>query len=180
MTTVLEGAVLAVVIDRPGHGHDLGQRFVERYWPVLRSSDKHVYPVLNRLARRRLVQATEEPLEPPPPSNRIVGPSYRALGAGVEEWRAWLASPLEYDYALQQVLTRLRAVRRGDWDTMLGILDRFDDVIRHVQERDAPRTRGYDELLDGLVDDFDVAHLDAALTWSERARDRIERRMRDR
>jgi DNA-binding PadR family transcriptional regulator len=81
-------AVLGLVIERPGYGYELVQRFEERIggW---RPSKTAVYPALLRLHTAGLVQRREEAS-----AHRNVT-WYEATEDGRDEFRAWLRTPPE-------------------------------------------------------------------------------------
>jgi PadR family transcriptional regulator, regulatory protein PadR len=54
----LEGLLLAVLVDAPGHGYDLGQRLIERSGGELGVPEGSLYPALHRLERAGHVESS--------------------------------------------------------------------------------------------------------------------------
>jgi transcriptional regulator len=53
----LDGLLLAVLADAPGHGYDLSQRLTQRSGGELGVHEGSLYPALHRLERRGLVES---------------------------------------------------------------------------------------------------------------------------
>jgi DNA-binding PadR family transcriptional regulator len=112
ITSQVTWAVLGLVIERPGYGYELAQRFEEGYGSVLPlHTYSHVYEALKSLERRGLLEATKVPGSQSSRGGSGEKAGYRATEQGKIAYRAWL-------------LTRLEAADR-DWmlvARLLGVL----------------------------------------------------------
>jgi PadR family transcriptional regulator len=59
----LEGLLLAVLVDEPGHGYALSQRLAARSGGQLAAPEGSLYPALQRLERRGLVTSAWEAVD---------------------------------------------------------------------------------------------------------------------
>src|SRR5829696_10215963 len=85
----IQHAVLALLADRPSHGYELKAAFqsaVGPQWGPLNIG--HLYQVLDRLSRDRLVSSQRVAQQVRP--DRVV---YEITGAGRAELRRWLDAP---------------------------------------------------------------------------------------
>ena len=95
-----------------------------------------------------------------------------ATQAGVQDWRAWLSSPVAMPDAMTGTLARLHAVRPGDFLTMLGIIDSYEATLQAmVQRADDPVAS--DDILDRIRLVWNRRELVAQLQWCQQARDII-------
>jgi hypothetical protein len=99
-----------------------------------------------------------------------------ATRAGVEDWRAWLASPIAMPDAMTGALARLYAVRPGDHATMLSIIDRFEAILQRIVQQavDPGEPDGVADRI-GLL--WSRRQLVAQLQWCQHARDIIHEAM---
>jgi len=119
-------AVLALVIERPSYGYELGQRFDRRFNGVLASSMSHVYAALDRLERDKLIA-------PIAVNGRSGGPrqpklQYRVTPAGVRAYDEYASESMRADFPQTEVLGLLAGAVGRDVDTMLKILDEYELV----------------------------------------------------
>src|SRR5580698_9239159 len=56
----LKGAILGLVLERPGHGYDLGARLGARLGPTWAIDPKRLYRMLDQLERAGLISGTVE------------------------------------------------------------------------------------------------------------------------
>jgi DNA-binding PadR family transcriptional regulator len=175
VTAVLEGAVLTLVIEYPGHGHAVGVRFQQRYAGVIRSNKNHVYGTLTRLHRAGLLTASSTPIDARQPSRRLRGKTYYAKSEAVATWREWLQEPLWVRDTVLDMRARMRSVRPDAWDAMIAILDRYEQAVRDEVARRDPLAEAAD-LADLLDRDFYDTQTESALLWIESARERVMRR----
>ncbi len=83
----LKGAILALVLERPGHGYDLGARLGARLGPTWAIDPKRLYRMLDQLERAGLISGTVESDPENPRQHRTV---YRATELAPEALRLWL------------------------------------------------------------------------------------------
>jgi DNA-binding PadR family transcriptional regulator len=164
--------VLSVVIERPGHGYDIGTRAASRYQGLYRLTVQHVYGNLRRLRTEGLIEPMDVDLEGRPLSRRH-GPktTYRATADGARGFRDWLAGPIAPDVARRELFPRLRALRPDDYRSMLRLLDRYEEAvlgsIGYVSAR-TPLT-----IVDELAREDHEASIEGQLRWSDGAREKL-------
>lgn len=122
-------AVLGLVIERPGYGYELVQRFEERIggW---RPSKTAVYPALLRLHTAGLVQRRAEAS-----AHRNVT-WYEATDQGRDEFRAWLSTPPELMPMRDEMYVKIAFATTGDLKHLIEqtreqeqlCLDRIDQL----------------------------------------------------
>lgn len=140
---------------------------------VLRTRLRHAYgqvPVLEKTGLIRIVGHV--PTRP----GREPTPLLAATQAGVEDWRAWLASPITMPDAMTGALSRLKAVRPGDFATMLQIIDRYEALIRRMVHQ-AVEPGEPESVADRLALLWNKRELVAQLQWCQHARDDLYERM---
>jgi DNA-binding PadR family transcriptional regulator len=83
----IKSAVLAVLLEAPGHGYDVAKRVNRRMgWNY---DPKHIYEPLKQLETAGLVWFRKEPIDEPPGFRKVFHPTEAAK----EARRAWLDSP---------------------------------------------------------------------------------------
>ena len=104
--------VLGLLVERPGYGYDLQQRIDARLG-FLRLSESAVYKILERLEREAWIEEAGQ---------RRIGITrrgaprvmYRATALGLDQFRAWMATPCE------------RALLRDELQAKLTVADPED------------------------------------------------------
>lgn len=169
----LVGAVLALVVERSGYGYELAQRLQERLGPSWRFGSPSVYPLLEHLERKGLVQRRERE-QPGQGRERVM---YDATPAGKRWRRAWLAGPVRRESTRSELLAKMVSAQPGDAPLILAALDEYErDIIQLLEEyggEERPAVSGFSGLMLGLVDDDICTLLGADRDWVVRARRRI-------
>jgi hypothetical protein len=140
---------------------------------ILRTRLQHAYDLVPKLKDAELIRVVGSvPTRPGKDPTDLLA----ATQAGVADWREWLAGPITMPDAMTRALSRLYAVRRGDYPTMLAIIDRYEATLQAVVQ----------QAID-LGDPADVAdrigllwnrrELVAQLQWCQNARDVIYEEM---
>ena len=98
---------------------------------------QHAYDLVPKLMDAELIRVVGTvPTRPGKEPTRPLA----ATQAGVADWREWLGGPITMPDAMTRALSRLYAVRRGDYATMLAIIDRYEATLQAVvQQADGPR-----------------------------------------
>ncbi len=139
---------------------------------VLRTRLQHAFELVPKLEEAGLI--------------RVVGtaPSrgtalLAATQAGVEDWREWLAGPIAMPDAMTGALSRLKAVRPGDYATMLQIIDRYEALLQRMVHQ-AVDPGEPESVADRLALLWNRRELVAQLQWCQHARDDLYERMGER
>jgi DNA-binding PadR family transcriptional regulator len=136
---------------------------------ILRTRLQHAYDVVPRLKNAGLIRVVGEvPTRPGREPTDLLA----ATSAGVEDWRFWLAGPITMPDAMTRALSRLYAVRPGDFATMLQIIDRYEAtvqaIVQHAIDPGEPA-----DVADRIGLLWNRRELVAQLQWCQHARDVI-------
>jgi DNA-binding PadR family transcriptional regulator len=168
--STVDMAVLSVVIEQPGHGYDIGARFVARYHPLYRTTIQNVYGNLRRLREAGFIEPMD--LEDEPASQgQVRKETFWATAAGARGFRGWLDSPIPSETARRELFTRLRALRPDDFRAMLRLLDRYEEAVLGSIEFISgaqPLT-----VVDDLAREDHEASIEGSLRWSAGAREKL-------
>jgi DNA-binding PadR family transcriptional regulator len=170
MQSLVNWALLGLVIERSSYAYELAQRFERTYDGVLSlSSVSHVYTALGTLRERALVEEV-----PGTRSGRQPKPHYRASEHGIEEYRKWLVGQIQEERRRQRLaVVQLAALGRHPAQA-LEVLDQYEQAC--LQEaRDTPLGDGradehFANLSGRLVSEDDRLAVGAKLAWVQYAR----------
>jgi len=133
----VRAAVLAVLIEQPGHGWDVARRASRRMGSSWRVDPKHVYPYLERLVREGLVRAEKERSERPP----YVRDVYYPTAKGEEARQEWLAAPLAIGVTRTDLEVRLLFSTGEDIpDVLRALNERREQILEEIEENAASHT----------------------------------------
>lgn len=121
-----EGALLALVIERPSYGYELCRRFDDRFGELHPISNSRVYQLLDRMDQQGLIELMNDEV---PPTGRQPRTPYRATPEGARRHRQWLATSIQDDPRRQEVLRRLLATGARDARQMLRVIDVYEDAL---------------------------------------------------
>ena len=89
----LEGLLLAVLVDDPGHGYALSQRLAARSGGELAVPEGSLYPALQRLERRGLVTSAWATVDSRRRRvYRLSAAGRRQAGAAASDWKVFSAA----------------------------------------------------------------------------------------
>jgi DNA-binding PadR family transcriptional regulator len=170
MQSLVNWALLGLVIDRPSYAYELAQRFERTFDGVLSlSSISHVYTALGTLRDRALIEEV-----PGTRSGRQPRPHYRASDEGVERYRNWLVGQIDEERRRQRLsVVQLAALGRHP-DQALDVIAQYEQAC--LQEaRDTPIAGGAKDdaaagLIARLVAEGDRLAVGAKLAWVQYAR----------
>lgn len=151
-------AMLALLDSGPSHGFDLKARYDALLGQERELKYGQVYATLARLERDGY--ATEVGVEAGAGADRKV---YAITGAGVTELETWLATPDSVTPRPAEVFTRVVlaiASGRCAQDVLDAHRRVFLDRMRAITAR-----RKDGDVVDRLAGDYEMAHLEADLTW---------------
>lgn len=136
---------------------------------ILRTRRQHAYDVVPRLKRAGLIRVVGTV-----PTRPGRGPTalLAATPEGVQDWRAWLTGPITMPDPMTGALSRLHAVRHGDYRTMLDIIDRYEATLQMIVQQAVDPGRPND-VADRIGLLWNRRQLVAQLQWCQHARDEI-------
>jgi hypothetical protein len=134
---------------------------------ILRTRLQHAYDLVPKLKDAELIRVVGTvPTRPGKDPTDLLA----ATQAGVEDWRAWLAGPITMPDAMTRALSRLYAVRKGDYATMLAIIDRYEATLQAVVQQAVDPGLPAD-VADRIGLLWTRRELVAQLQWCQHARD---------
>jgi len=169
-------AVLGLVIEKPSHGYEIGQRFERRFGEFLSVGRSSIYAALGTLMDADLVEKMS------PRSNTGVrrgakaGASYRATAEGARAYRTWLADRVRTDPQRVAMLGRMALACVHSVEAALDFIARYEqECVREAQELARPTPVGSTESgLSGVLERLLVEErrrmIDAQLAWITYAR----------
>lgn len=158
--------------------YGVGRRVEARFGAtsgILRTRFQHAYDLVPKLLEAELIRVVGTvPTRPGKEPTHL----YAATPAGVADWREWLAGPITMPDAMTRALLRLYAVRKGDYATMLAIIDRYEATLQAiVQQATDPGDAA--DVADRIGLLWNRRELVAQLQWCQHARDVIYEAMAD-
>ncbi len=152
-------ALLGLLEHQPSHGYDLKREYDSRFGRTKPLPYGQVYATLGRLARDGLVvEAGAEPGEGPDRKRYVI------TDQGVSDLETWLASPLTPEPHLQTVLFVKVVLALLSGRSAQAYLDA--QRAAHLQRmRELTELRRTGDLVDALLADHGLFHLEADLRW---------------
>ena len=123
----LRFALLALLTAQPLTGYDLAKAFHGSVGHVWHAPDSQIYPELKRMERETLVEGVAVPW-----GTRATKTEYHITPAGVDAFRAWMDSPLEY--TRQRDPAHLRAAY-FEWASPGAIRAQLEAHVAHFSEQ---------------------------------------------
>jgi DNA-binding PadR family transcriptional regulator len=170
----LKGAILGLVLERPGHGYDLGARLRARLGPTWAIDPKRLYRMLDQLERANLISGAVERDPENPRQHRTV---YSATDSAPEALRLWLETLAPREPTRVEIQAKVAAARAQDAPQLLLALRQYEreclELLRVGSEQPLPARSWLGLVMDIVRDAADV-HLRAEIEWAKRTRRRIE------
>jgi DNA-binding PadR family transcriptional regulator len=175
MRSPINWALLGLLIQRPGYGYELVQRFERAYGDTLElSSRSQIYTALDTLARRELIEhahnaRTGDPVRQPKLH-------YRATESGICTYERWLIDQVSDDERRSRLIARHFAALATEH--ALQVLERCADVCldaagRLAAEDDEHRSEHAGALAERLAGEEERLRAGAILSWIEYARSEL-------
>lgn len=169
--------VLALVMEKPSYGYEIGERYERRFGTFLPSCRTATYGALDRLDRAGLIESLMSPSAPAPGVRRM-RISYRPTGSALAAHAAWLASPCNSERWHNEMLARIVTAHLHGPSALREQLGRYAHYAelhkRRIDELIAERSAGEQQSLQALSNlmllreqQITVA---AQLDWVKRAR----------
>jgi DNA-binding PadR family transcriptional regulator len=169
-------AILGLVIERPGYGGDLAQRFRNRLgsWDL---GSSQIGTALEELEREGSIRSTGATAHAPRGASRAV---YEATHQGVARFDHWIgAAPSEPDVR-DELHLRIATARPENLDRLIEITYEQERACLERLQLHAGRASFGEVLARGgsweavaalIVRDAEVMHLEATMDWLARARE---------
>src|SRR5580700_2521510 len=157
-------AVLGLVIEKPSHGYEIGQRFEGRFGAFLNAGRSSIYAALGTLMDAGLIEKMPGRSTTGVRRGAKAGAPYRATARGARAYRSWLAERVRNDPQRVEMLGRMTLAGVHSVEAALYFIGRSERVcIREAQELSRP--------LDAVdVERGDISRLVERLLIEERRR----------
>lgn len=178
MRSLVNWALLGLVIDRPSYAYELAQRFERTYRDALSlSSVSHAYLALGALNERGLIEEM-----PGTRSGRQPKPHYRATELGIQRYREWLVEQIcEERQRRRLFVLGLGALTRNPAVAM-DVIDRVEAVCLKqtastplIDSGDDVAEGSSSSLIDRLLNEENKLAVGARLVWLRYAREELKR-----
>jgi DNA-binding PadR family transcriptional regulator len=170
-------AVLGLVIEKPSHGYEIGQRFERRFGEFLSVGRSSIYAALGTLMDAELVEKMSPRSSTGVRRGAKAGASYRATPDGARAYRAWLADRVRNDPQRVAMLGRMALACVHSVEAAMDFIARYEqECVREAQELARPTTTvesgadGLSAVLERLLVEERRRMIDAQLAWITYAR----------
>ncbi len=170
-------AVLGLVIEKPSHGYEIGQRFDRRFGGFLSVGRSSIYAALASLMDAGLIEKMSGRSTTGVSRGAKAGASYRATPRGARAYRAWLAERVRNDPQRVEMLGRMTLAGVHSVDAALDFIGRYErECVREAQELSRPigDVDGERDGISGVVERLLIEErrrmIDAQLGWITYAR----------
>ncbi len=169
-------AVLGLVIEKPSHGYEIGQRFERRFGGFLSVGRSSIYAALASLMEAALIEKMSGRSTTGVSRGAKAGASYRATARGARAYRSWLAERVRNDPQRVEMLGRMTLAGVHSVEAALEFIGRYErECVREAQELERPPGSesgcgGISELVERLLIEERRRMIDAQLAWITYAR----------
>lgn len=179
-TLSLKGPLLMLVLERPGHAYEIASRLIQRLGSGWAIEPGDIYPMLERLQRKGLLEGRYEPHPGKPSRGRphreicVYHPTDLTAGAVME----WLSMPVTREPERSELLARFASLREEHAPDLLRALDEYERACfasAAESEMEIPTDTWMGTLME-LVRKRASKRLKGELEWVELARQSIKER----
>jgi DNA-binding PadR family transcriptional regulator len=173
-STPLRGALLGLLLERPGHGGDLANRLAARLGETWRVDTNDVYRLLEQLERTGLASARDEPKRSNHRRTHLVYHPTDATSAALTMWMETLLPREPVRLGLQ---AKLSVARQQDAPRLVIALKAYEReclVLAHLVSPTDGEARSWTALYMDCTRDAVYAQLQTEVDWAARTRRRID------
>lgn len=170
-------AVLGLVIEKPSHGYEIGQRFEGRFGDFLNAGRSAIYAALGSLMEAGLIEKMSGRSTTGVRQGAKAGAPYRATARGARAYREWLAERVRNDPQRVEMLGRMMLAGVQSIDAAVDFIARYEQqCVREAQtlalpDRSVmPDSLGICGVVERLLIDERRRMIDAQLAWITYAR----------
>ncbi|HEX5852480.1 MAG TPA: PadR family transcriptional regulator [Solirubrobacteraceae bacterium] len=172
-STPLRGALLGLLLERPGHGGDLANRLAARLGETWRVDTNDVYRLLEQLERTGLASARDEPKRSNQRRTHLV---YHPTEETSEALTMWMETLLPREPVRLGLQAKLSVARAEDAPRLLVALRAYERECLVLAQLVCPsdfHARSWAALCMECTRDAVYAQLQTEVDWSARTRQRI-------
>lgn len=165
----LKGALLGLLLQRPGHGYDLANRLDRRLGPAWQITAKDLYRMLEQLERAGLVSSQRVFGDGPTGNRRVYSPTARAEPALTE----WMNAATRMAPVRAEFQAKIAVARAQDAPRLLAALDAYERecfALFDASGQDTPPVSSFAGIAMHLSRSSARLHLRAELEWIVLAR----------
>ena len=171
-STPLRGALLGLLLERPGHGGDLANRLAVRLGETWRVDTNDVYRLLEQLERTGLARSREQPKRGDGGRTHLV---YHPTAESSRALSQWMDTLLPREPVRLGLQAKLSVARREDAPRLLRALDAYERECLVLAQLVRPdrRASSWAAVCIDCTRDGVHAQLRAEADWAARTRRRI-------
>jgi DNA-binding PadR family transcriptional regulator len=172
-STPLRGALLGLLLERPGHGGDLANRLASRLGETWRVDTNDVYRLLEQLENTGLAMARETPKRGNHGRTHLV---YHPTDAAPQALTLWMETLLPREPVRLGLQAKLSVARPVDAPRLLIALRAYEReclVLAHLVHPSDGEARSWAALCMDCTRDAVYAQLQTEIDWAARTRRRI-------
>lgn len=170
----VRGALLGLVLERPGQGGDLANRLRIRLGETWRLDPNDVYRLLEGLQQEGLIQAQREPRSH---NGRRATVTYHPTDRTAGALTTWMETLLPREPVRQALQAKLAVARPQDAERMMEALTEYEESCLMLAQLVAPSymegPRSWTALCLECTRDAAYSQLEAEVKWATRTRERI-------
>jgi DNA-binding PadR family transcriptional regulator len=173
-STPLRGALLGLLLERPGHGGELANRLLARLGETWRIDSNDIYRLLEQLEKDGLACSREEPRKGNQRRTRLVYHPTEETAAALTVWMETLLPREPVRLGLQ---AKLAVAREQDAPRLIIALREYERECLALAQAVMPaglQTRSWAALLMECTRESVYGMLQAEIDWATRTRRRIE------
>ena len=173
-STPLRGALLGLLLERPGHGGDLANRLAARLGETWRVDTNDVYRLLEQLERTGLASSRDEPKRGNHRGTHLV---YHPTDATAEALSLWMDTLLPREPLRLGLQAKLSVAREQDAQRLVIALRAYERecmMLAHLVSPADGEARSWAALCMDSTRDAVHAQLQTEVDWAARTRRRIE------
>ena len=170
-------AVLGLVIEKPSHGYEIGQRFESRFGGFLSAGRSSIYAALGSLVEAGLIEKMPGRSRTGVRQGAKAGAPYRATASGARAYREWLAERIRDDPQRVAMLGRMTLAGVRSVEAALDFIGRYEQrLVTEARELALPSgfelsaSSGISRVVERLLIDERRRMIDAQLAWITYAR----------
>jgi DNA-binding PadR family transcriptional regulator len=170
-------AVLGLVIEKPSHGYEIGQRFDGRFGEFLSAGRSAIYAALGSLMEAGLIEKMSGHSTTGVRQGAKAGAPYRATAQGARAYRAWLAERVRHDPQRVEMLGRMTLAGVQSIEAAVDFVARYEqECVREAQTLAGPGGGvasgpvGIAGVIERLLVEERRRMIDAQLAWITYAR----------
>ncbi len=172
-STSMRGVLLALLLERPGHGGDLASRLAARLGETWRVDTNDVYRLLEQLEQTGLATAREEPMRGDERRSRLV---YHPTEETCSALTLWMETRLPREPVRLALQAKLSVARERDAPLLLAALEAYEHECRALRcgmAEGEGRARSWAALCLESSRSAVGAQLRTEADWAERTRRQI-------